>query len=72
MVLKFDASQLERPLNPQPPRSPDNIFRQHDVRFFVYSTKPFLMDFQGSIRGIAPHPTQDDIFITGRFVPASQ
>ncbi|KAJ7741331.1 WD40 repeat-like protein [Mycena metata] len=49
IVLKFDASQLERPLTSQPPRSPRNIFREHE----------------GSIRGIAPHPVQDDIFITG-------
>ncbi|KAJ7617516.1 WD40 repeat-like protein [Mycena polygramma] len=49
IVLKFDASQPERPLNPQPPRFFASSFCQHD----------------GSIRGIAPHPVQDDIFITG-------
>ncbi|KAJ7851678.1 WD40 repeat-like protein [Mycena olivaceomarginata] len=36
-------------INTQVPRSPGAIFRQHD----------------DSIRGIAPHPVQDDIFITG-------
>ncbi|KAJ7022762.1 WD40 repeat-like protein [Mycena alexandri] len=49
IVLKFDASQLERPLTSQPARSPRNIFPEHE----------------GSIRGIAPHPVQDEIFITG-------
>ncbi|KAF7364852.1 WD40 repeat-like protein [Mycena venus] len=49
VVLKFDASNLERPFNVRAPRSPDNIFYQHS----------------GSIRGIAPHPVQDDVFITG-------
>lgn len=50
LVLKFDAStQLERPLNPQPPGSPNWIFRQH----------------KGSIRAIAPHSVQDEIFLSG-------
>ncbi|KAJ7256817.1 WD40-repeat-containing domain protein [Mycena haematopus] len=40
---------LERPLDAQAPRPPDSIYRQHDA----------------NIRGIAPHPVQDDIFITG-------
>ncbi|KAJ7439203.1 WD40 repeat-like protein [Mycena latifolia] len=49
IVLKFDATQLERPLNPQASRSPDHMFRQHDA----------------SIRAIAPHVTQDEIFLSG-------
>ncbi|KAJ6584005.1 WD40 repeat-like protein [Mycena vulgaris] len=49
IVLKFDATQLERPLNPQDSRFPDHTFRQHDA----------------SIRGIAPHAVQDDIFLSG-------
>ncbi|KAF7348252.1 WD40 repeat-like protein [Mycena sanguinolenta] len=40
---------VERALNTQGSRSPSSIFRQHDDH----------------IRGIAPHPVQDDIFITG-------
>ncbi|KAJ7701447.1 WD40 repeat-like protein [Mycena rosella] len=49
VVLKFDATQLERPLNPQASRSPDHMFRHHDA----------------SIRALAPHAVQDDIFLSG-------
>lgn len=31
IVLKYDASQLGRPLTPQPARYPNSTFRQHDV-----------------------------------------
>ncbi|KAJ7163479.1 WD40 repeat-like protein, partial [Mycena crocata] len=49
IVLKFDATQLERPLEPQSSRSPSLSFSQHD----------------GSIRGIAPHAVQDEVFLSG-------
>ncbi|KAJ7213896.1 WD40 repeat-like protein [Mycena pura] len=49
-VLQYDASQLERPLLPQTDhRWPDHAFLEHT----------------GSIRGIAPHAVQDEIFLTG-------
>ncbi|KAJ7160099.1 WD40 repeat-like protein [Mycena filopes] len=49
IVLKFDASQLERPLTSRAHRTPSSIFREHD----------------GSIRSVAPHSVQDEIFIAG-------
>ncbi|KAJ7780750.1 WD40 repeat-like protein [Mycena maculata] len=48
-VLKFDATQLERAPNAQSPRSPELRLYDHD----------------DSIRGIAPHAVQDEIFLTG-------
>ncbi|KAJ7274164.1 WD40 repeat-like protein [Mycena rebaudengoi] len=48
-VLKFDATQLERSLGPHVPASPAQMFSQHS----------------DSIRAIAPHAVQDDIFLSG-------
>ncbi|KAJ6582810.1 WD40-repeat-containing domain protein [Mycena sp. CBHHK59/15] len=49
VVLKFDATQLERRLTPETRRSPEHMFHEHD----------------DSIRAIAPHAAQDEIFLSG-------
>lgn len=67
-VLKFDATQLERSLGPHVPASPAQMFSQHEVRSsqFIYTHKPHDSFMQDSIRAIAPHAVQDDIFLSGR------